>query len=263
LGDGGHPPDSKGVIDVKKRIGILGGISAEATAEYYTRIIRGYYERKRDYYYPEIVIFSLDFQRFTDYENSGDSAGYVAEIMSGIHVLERAGAEFVIMAANSPHAVFDEVEARANAPMLSIVRVTAEEARSRGLDKLLLLGIKFTMQATFYRDTCRELGIEVLTPTEAEQDEINRIIFEELARGIIKETSRERLIEIIRQYPASGVILGCTELPLILKQKDTSVTLLDTLELHTRAALDYALGEAPLFFTRPDLDRMRGDFDGA
>jgi aspartate racemase len=224
-----------------KRIGILGGISAESTKEYYSRIIRGYYERRHDDHYPETVIFSLDFQRFTDFENAGDRPGYIAEIMSGIRALESAGVDFVIMAANSPHAVFDDVAAQARVPMLSIVRVTAEEARARGLRKLLLLGIKFTMQSSFYQDTCRELGIEVITPSEAEQDEINRIIFDELTRGIFKDASRARLLAIIGQYPADGVILGCTELPLILKQQDTSMVLLDTLELHTQAALDYAL----------------------
>jgi aspartate racemase len=224
-----------------KRIGILGGISAESTIEYYSRIIRGYYERRHDDHYPETVIFSLDFQRFTDFENAGDRPGYIAEIMSGIRALESAGVDFVIMAANSPHAVFDDVEAQARVPMLSIVRVTAEEARARGLRKLLLLGIKFTMQSSFYQDTCHESGIEVITPSEPEQDEINRIIFDELTRGIFKDASRARLLAIIGQYSVDGVILGCTELPLILKQQDTSMVLLDTLELHTQAALDYAL----------------------
>jgi len=238
-----------------KRIGILGGISAESTVAYYHRIIHGYFERRQDTHYPEIVIFSLDFQRFTDLEDSGDRAGYIAEIASGIEVLERARVDFVIMAANSPHAVFQEVEARARVPMLSIVQVTAEAARARGLRRLLLLGIKFTMQSSFYQDACRERGIEVLVPSDAEQDEINRVIFDELARGIFRDASRARLLAIIDRYSVScpstdsaadGVILGCTELPLLLRQEDAPVPLLDTLELHAEAALDYALaGEKP------------------
>ena len=226
-----------------KRIGILGGISAESTVEYYRRIIRGYYERRQDYHYPEIIIFSLDFQRFTDFEDAGDRAGYVAEIMSGIDALQGADVDFILMAANSPHAVFDEIEARARVPMLSIVQVTAEAAQARGIHKLLLLGIAFTMQSSFYQEACRRLDIEVLTPSESEQDEINRIIFDELTRGIFKESSRARLLAIIDRYPVDGVILGCTELPLILHQRDADVVLLDTLELHTQAALDYALDD--------------------
>ena len=226
---------------MSKRIGILGGISAESTLRYYDRIIKGYFERRRDYYYPEVVIFSLNFQRFTDFEDRGHRDGYVAEIMSGVRALERAGAEFVVMAANSPHAVFEEVEGLSNVPLLSIVNVTAEHAGRMGLRKLLLLGIKFTMQSSFYQDGCREYGIEITVPAGEDQDRINRIIFEELARGIVRDGSREELLGVIKGRPADGVILGCTELPLILRQEDSPVPLLDTLELHAAAALDFSL----------------------
>jgi aspartate racemase len=224
-----------------KRIGILGGISAESTAEYYTRIIRGYYARKKDDHYPEIVIYSLDFRHFTDLEDNGNRAGYITYIMTGIRALERAEAEFILMSANSPHSVFEEVETQANVPMLSIVKETAERAGQMGLKKLLLLGIKYTMQSTFYQETCRDMGIEVVTPIESEQDEINRIIFEELARGLFRHGTRQRLLQIITRYPVDGVILGCTELPLILKATDATIPLLNTVEIHTQAVLDYAL----------------------
>ena len=224
-----------------KRIGILGGISAESTAEYYTRLIRGYYARKGNDHYPEIVIYSLDFRHFTNFEDSGDRTGYIAYIMTGIRALERAGADFILMSANSPHSVFEDVEAQANVSMLSIVKATAQRAKEMNVKKLLLLGIKYTMQSTFYQNTCREMGIEVVTPVEPEQDEINRIIFEELARGIFRDETKHRLLQIIAQYPADGVILGCTELPLILRAHDTTMPLLDTVELHTETVLDYAL----------------------
>ena len=226
---------------MSKRIGILGGISAESTIRYYERIIRGYFERQNDYYYPEIVIFSLNFQRFTDLEDERDKDGYVSEIMSGVRALERAGAEFVVMAANSPHAVFDEIERLAKVPVLSIVKVTTEYAQRKRLRRLLLLGIKFTMRSSFYQDACREFGIEVVVPSGEEQDEVNRIIFEELARGVVRDESRRELVEIIDRHTVDGVILGCTELPLILRQEDSSMVLIDTLELHAEAALDFAL----------------------
>lgn len=224
-----------------KRIGILGGISAESTAAYYNRIIRGYFERHQDDYYPEIVIFSLSFQRFTDLENGPDEESYMAEILGGVRALEAAGADFVLMAANSPHAVFDQVAARAAVPMLSIVEVTARHALALGLRRLLLLGIKFTMQSSFYPEACGRLGIEVLIPTGPEQDEIDRIIFSELARGFFRDESRARLLDILASYDVDGVILGCTELPLLLQQHDAPLVLLDTLDLHARAALDCAL----------------------
>ena len=224
-----------------KRIGILGGISHESTLRYYELIHEEYYRRRGDYHYPEVVVFSLDFQRFTDLEDRGDSEGYIDYIMAGVRSLEAAGAEFITMAANSPHAVFDEIQERAGVPMISIAEVTAEEARKEGLRTILLLGIRFTMQSTFYREACGRHGIEVVTPSDEEQDEINRIIFDELVLGIVKEESKRRLLEIIGGYDVDGVVLGCTELPLILGQEDTEVRMLDTLELHVEAVLDYSL----------------------
>ena len=109
------------------------------------------------------------------------------------------------------------------------------------MEKLLLLGIKFTMQSSFYQNYCKTLGIEVITPTEAEQDEINAIIFDELVVGLFKQESKVKLKQIINNYKVDGVILGCTELPLILNQKESEVKLLDTVELHTEATLNYYL----------------------
>jgi aspartate racemase len=224
-----------------KRIGILGGISAESTAEYYRRLVSKYITWKEDYYIPEIVIFSLNFQRFTDLENSVDQDAYIAAIMTGIRALEAADVDFIIMAANSPHAVFDQVQAQASVPLISIVVVTAERAHEMGLKRLLLLGIKFTMQSDFYQRACEALNIRVRVPSEEEQEEINYIIFDQLTRGVFEERTRQRLLEIIDHYPVDGVILGCTELPLILQQEYVSIPLLDTLELHVEATLRYAL----------------------
>lgn len=224
-----------------KVVGILGGISPVSTIRYYERIVELYYQRKRDYHYPEIVIYSLDFQRFTDLENSTNKAGYIEEIARGIHCLERSGADFALMAANSPHAVFREVESRVAMPLLSIVDVTAKEASDLKLEHLLLLGIKFTMQSDFYRDACQGYRIEVISPSPSHQDEIEAMIFDELVLNVIKEETRGRLIEMIGCYQVDGVILDCTELPLILYQEIVSIPVLDTLNLHVAAALDYAL----------------------
>lgn len=226
---------------MKRRIGILGGISHKSTARYYELIHEKYFQKHGDYRYPEVVIFSLDFQKFTDLENRGDRDGYIGYIAEGVASLERAGAELVIMAANSPHAVFEEVRERSHVPMISIAEVTAQKAKEEGLKTLLLVGIKFTMQSTFYQEVCEKHGIEVITPSEEEQEEIDRMIFDELVIGIFMEESRRRLLEIIEGYDVDGVILGCTELPLILGQGDADVRLLDTLELHVEAALDRSL----------------------
>ena len=226
-----------------KRIGLLGGISHESTAAYYTRLHHRYYERHRNYHYPEIVIYSLDFQKFTDMENKAQPEEYIEYILSGVIALHNAGADFALMAANSPHAVFPEVAAGAPLPILSIVESTIQRAKSLRLEKLLLLGIRFTMQKNFYADAGLESGIEVITPLEADQTVVNELIFNELVVGEIRQSSRTRLVELISSYEVSGVILGCTELPLILSDQDCDLPLLDTLELHVQAALDHALAE--------------------
>jgi aspartate racemase len=229
------------VIFVAKKIGILGGISYTSTIKYYELLLQKYHQRKQDYHYPEIVIYSLDLQKFTDFEVQGDQEGYIDYIMQGIRALEHAGVDFIIMAANSPHAVFQDVEKAANVPLVSIAEVTAKHARDAGMKKLLLMGIKFTMQSAFYRDICESYGMTIMIPSEEEQDEINRIIFEELVLGIFKEESRSYLLRIISSNDVDGVILGCTELPLLLQQDAVSIRLFDTLKLHVEAALDFSL----------------------
>lgn len=232
----------------KRRIGILGGISHESTVAFYDRLLRAYYEQTGDYYYPEVIIYSLDFQRFTDLEDQGDRAGYVAYIEEGVTALSAAGADFVVMAANSPHAVYREIAAAATVPVLSMVEVTALAAADAGSQRLLLLGIKFTMQQGFYADVCARYGIEVVTPDAADQEELNRLIFDDLARGEFTAANRERLLAVIDRVhaatPVDGVILGCTELPLLLQQADSPLPLYDTLALHVHATLDYALSES-------------------
>ncbi|KPU43474.1 putative amino-acid racemase [Oxobacter pfennigii] len=226
---------------MKKKIGILGGISHTSTIKYYQTIMNLYYERFGNYYYPEIIIHSLDFQYFTDLENELKLQEYEDYIVYSIHCLENAGADFIIMAANSPHSVLSNVIKRACIPILSIVDAVGVEAQKKNLKKLLLTGIKYTMQSDFYKSGMRKYGIEVITPNDAEQNLINQIIFQELVLDNMLDKSRENFLEIINRYPADGVILGCTELPLLLDNKDTRIRLLNSLNLHCEMALNYAL----------------------
>jgi aspartate racemase len=224
-----------------KRIGILGGISHESTAEYYARLHRKYYEKYRNHYYPEVVIYSLDFQKFTDMEDRDQTAEYIEYILTGIKGLHQAGADFALMSANSPHAVYSEVAARAPLPMLSIVDSTIHRAEILGLEKLLLLGIRFTMQKNFYAAPARDREIEIIIPSESDQTLVNETIFDELVVGEVRESSRQKLAELISSYDVTGVILGCTELPLLLREQDCTLPLLDTLDLHVQAALEEAV----------------------
>ena len=130
-------------MGIKKRIGILGGISHESTIEYYDIIHKKYFQRFGNYYYPEIVIFSMDFQKFTDTENNGNEKKHVEYMVEGINALDKAGADFVIMAANSPHAYFDTVKKQVKVPMISIAEVTAKRAKDKGMKKLLLTVSKY------------------------------------------------------------------------------------------------------------------------
>jgi aspartate racemase len=218
------------------RIGILGGMSYESTIKYYAQILEKYYQKKQDYAYPEVVIFSLNFQRVIDLEHGNNKVEYIDYLMEGIESLEKAGANFILMAANSPHAVYEDLIQLAKVPILSIVEATAEKAQQEKLNKLLLLGIKYTMQSSFYQEFFAKLNMRITTPSEPEQDTINQIIFDELV-----------LLRIISNYEVDGVILGCTELPLILQQKDTNIKLLDTVEVHVEAALKYYLIKSKIF----------------
>jgi aspartate racemase len=228
------------------RIGILGGMSYESTIKYYKLILEKYYQIKFDYSYPEIIIFSLNFQDVIDLEHSNNKEKYVAYLMEGIRSLEQAGVAFIVMAANSPHAVYDTLIKLTKIPILSIVKATAERAAQEDLNNLLLLGIKFTMQSTFYQDYFHKLGIDVITPSNEEQDKINDIIFSELVLGNLTNESRQIVLQIIKNYNVDGVILGCTELPLLLRQEDSNIKLLDTVEIHVEAVIDYYLAQNKL-----------------
>jgi aspartate racemase len=228
------------MIEMKK-VGILGGMSYESTIKYYDLFLQKYYERYHDYHYPEVLIFSLDFQKVIDYELGDDENIYVNYLMEGINSLQNGGTDIIVMAANSPHAVYNQLIKKSEVPILSIVEATANEAKVKNLNKLLLLGIKFTMQSSFYQDIFAKLNMQVITPSDTEQDIVNSIIFDELVIGKFTNESRDRLLEIIGNYDVDGVILGCTELPLLLRQSDTDVILLDTVEIHVEATLNYCL----------------------
>ena len=223
-----------------KRIGILGGMSPVSTIKFYDMLIKKYFERNKNHAYPEIVIFSVNFDRIIKLQESNDMKAYINELMIGIDSLQKAGADFVVIPSNTPHTVFDELQKRSNIPLLNIVKITANKAKNLGMKKLLLLGTKFTMQSTFYKDDFEKLEIEVVVPSIDEQSKINKIIYDELVNGIIKEESKKKILDIVKNYNVDGIILGCTELSLILTPRDIKIPLLDTLQILAEATLDYA-----------------------
>ncbi len=228
-------------MNKKKTIGVLGGMSPESTTIFYDLLTKKYYQRKKNYAYPKIVIFSVDFDKIIKLQEEGDKQKYAIELMKGVRALHKAGADFVVIASNTPHLVFKELARRSQIPLLSIVKNTADKAKAMKLKKLLILGTKFTMQANFYKEDFKELGIEIVTPTLQEQKTINNIIYKELVKGIVKDSSKKKMIAIVKKHEVDGAILGCTELPLIITPKDVKICLLDTLDIHAEATLNLAL----------------------
>ncbi len=227
---------------MKKRIGILGGMSPESTAEFYLGIVSKYFSEYKDNSYPEILIFSVDFQKVITLQESGDKKRYAQELMMGINSLIAAGADFIVIPSNAPHAVYHELAALSSKPILSIVENVAQKAKAMGLKELLLTGTLYTMQSDFYKLDFGRYDISIVVPSAQDQKEISRIIFEELVHGKINETSANWYKMMVEKYEVEGVILGCTELPMLIKQTDTKLILLDTLDIHAEKTLEYSLG---------------------
>jgi aspartate racemase len=229
-----------------KRIGILGGMSPESTIAYYEYMTRTYTERFGDYGYPEILIYSVSFQPYVDWPNA-DRWDLVAQGLSdAAQNLVAAGADLILIATNTMHIVFDQVQASVDVPMLSLLDAVADDIAGQGLTTVGLLGTRFTMERPFYQDSLARRGISVLVPDTGDREYANRVIYEELVAGQIREESRAAYLTIIDRLAergAEGIVLGCTEIPLLLRQEDVSLPLYDTTAIHAEAALQYALGK--------------------
>ena len=227
-----------------KRIGILGGMSPESTVAYYEYITRTYTERFGDYGYPEILIYSVSFQEYVDWPNQ-DRWDLVAEGLSqAAQKLVAAGADLILIATNTMHLVFDEVQARVEVPMLSLLDATAEAILARDLHTVGLLGTKFTMEKGFYQDALARRGITTLVPGAGDREYVHRVIYDELVAGQIRDESRAGYVAIIHklvEQGAEGIILGCTEIPLLVNEASAGIPLFDTTQIHAEAALNYAI----------------------
>ena len=228
-----------------KVIGIIGGTTPESTLYYY----RIFIELSREYFepnfYPYIIIYSLNFREFS--ENPDGWEGRKRMLISAAQSLKRAGAKIIAISANTPHLVFDAVQKNVNVKMISIIDALAEEIKRRKLKKLLLLGTKTTMSMPFYKEKLKDYGIEAVVPDEEEIDKINEIIMKELSMGDFK--SKRYILELIEKYSSQieGVILGCTELPLIIKKEDLKIPILDTARIHVEKILKEAIPSRPRF----------------
>jgi len=227
-----------------KKIGLLGGVSWVSTLDYYRYINEGINERLGGLNFAECIIYSLNFN---DVQRHGwDNWDETFRLVSdACRRLKAAGAEAIVLCANTAHAIAERIEADVRLPLIHIAAATANDVSRHGLKKVGLLGTQFTMELPFYRDKLRVHGIESLVPQDqAVRDFIQQTIKEELGRGIVRQETRAAYIEITNQLIASGaegILLGCTELPLLLSQQDVAVPVFDTTKIHAQAAVDFAL----------------------
>ena len=225
-----------------KTIGIIGGIGPESTVEYYRFLIAAYREQKKDGSYPSIIINSIDLKKLLDLVQANDLPQVAEYLLDEVQKLAGAGADFGALASNTPHIVFDELRRRSPLPLISIVEATCEAAAALGLKKLGLFGTRFTMQGHFYPDVFSRAGIEVVAPAPDEQAYIHEKYMSELVPGNLLSETRDGLLKIADQLKEregiQGLILGGTELPLILRDaKIPGLQFLDTTKIHVNAIL--------------------------
>ncbi|GAB3787508.1 aspartate/glutamate racemase family protein [Nocardioides ungokensis] len=228
-----------------KRIGLLGGMSWESTALYYRLLNEGVAARLGGLHSADCVLVSVDFAAIAELQAAGrwDEAGRV--LAGEARLLEAAGAEVLLVCSNTMHKVADQVEAAVDIPLLHIADTTATAAEGAGLSRVALLATAYTMEQTFLRDRLTAHGLEVVVPDAAGRALVHRVIYEELCRGVVDDTSRRRVSDVIADLVADGadgVILGCTEIELLIGPDDSPVPVLPTTRIHATAALDVALG---------------------
>jgi aspartate racemase len=228
-----------------KTIGMIGGMSWESSIEYYRIVNQAVREKLGGLHSAKSIMVSVEFAEIEmlQHQNSWDE---LAKIMiEAARDLERGGADFVIICTNTMHKLYDKVQQAIKIPMLNIADATAEKIKTEGIGRIALLGTRFTMEENFYKGRLMDhYGLEVMIPSPDQMETVHRIIYDELCTGIIKPDSKQKYAAIIQDLVArgaGGVILGCTEIGLLVKPQDSLVPLFDTTEIHARAAVEVAL----------------------
>jgi len=226
-------------------IGMLGGMSWESTAEYYRLANELVQERLGGLHSARCVVASLDFAEVEQLQVAGEWARAGELLADAAQGLESAGAELLLLCTNTMHKVADQVQAAVGIPLLHLADATADAVTGAGIDTVGLLGTAFTMEQDFYRDRLARHGLRVLVPPADDRAEVHRVIYDELCRGVVREESRQAYREVIGRLVdagAQGVVLGCTEIELLVGQADSPVPVFPTTRLHVQAAVAAALG---------------------
>jgi aspartate racemase len=226
-------------------LGLIGGVSWESTTHYYQLLNRHARARLGAKHSARLLLWSVDFAPIAEMQEAGDWKRLTAIMIDAAKRLEGAGAEALVICANTMHLMADEVQATIKIPLIHIADVAAAALKMQGVRRPLLLATRFTMEQPFYRERLQRHGLDVVVPDAADRSELHRIIFEELVEGMFLEQSRARLVEIVERQAdrgADGVILGCTEFGMLAPPESFDVPALDTAEAHAVAAIEFALG---------------------
>lgn len=227
-----------------KTIGLIGGLSWESTSEYYRIINTSVKEKLGGLRSAKCMIHSFDFEEIADMQRNGQWDEATDCMVEAAIKLEKAGAEVVIICTNTMHKMAPEVQEAISVPLIHIAESTANAIKKQGLGKVALLGTAFTMEQPFYKDILSEHGIETIIPGDDDRRMVHSVIFDELCQGTFSEEAVikfQKLISKLEAEGAEGVILGCTEIPLLIQQKHSKLPLFDTTDLHAKAAVEYAM----------------------
>ncbi|OXS52471.1 aspartate racemase [Cohnella sp. CIP 111063] len=227
-----------------KTIGLIGGMSWESTADYYRYINQGVNRRLGGLHSAKCMLYSCDFEEVVRLQKAGAWGEAAALLADAARKLEAGGCDAILICTNTMHVVAGEVQQAVGIPLLNIVDATADRVKTNGLRKVGLLGTLYTMEHGFYTDRLREQGLDAIVPGEVDRLRVHEVIFNELCKGELNPDSKSdfmRIVERLRERGAEGVILGCTEIPLLLKQGDVDVPLFDTTLIHAEAAVSFAL----------------------
>ena len=233
-----------------KIIGLIGGMSWESSIEYYRIINQGVRSALGGVHSAKIAMVSLDFGEIEELQMKGDWEEATRILIRSAKEVESAGADFLLICTNTMHLMAEEVQAGIDIPLLHIADATARAVKAQGLNSIGLLGTRFTMEKDFYRGRLeRTHHLKVVVPDQAGRDLVHNVIYDELVQGLIKDPSRQSFLEVIEELVkncAEGIVLGCTEIGLLVKKEDVPVPVFDTMEIHAQAAVDAALGRYEL-----------------
>lgn len=228
-----------------RTIGLIGGMSWESSAIYYRLLNQQIKQRLGGLHSAQCLLYSVDFADIEQRQRDGDWEGAGAILADAARALEKGGAEALVLCTNTMHKVADAITAAVDVPLLHIVDATAAEIQAAGRSRVLLLATRFTMEQAFYRDRMQQqFGIDLIIPDASEREQIHSIIYQELCLGQVLPASRQRYLDIINRHVsdgADGVILGCTEITMLIKPADTTIPQFDSTALHAAAAIDWAL----------------------